>query len=226
MKISNLAVVVLSAELLLAAGCPSRPAEPKVAPSEPPVVATEPARAPNNAPPSDAPPAAADNMPADSADHASTAWQKDGAPAGDTESRKSKDGFGAQLFLTEDEKFFEDWNKPETPHLKQASKARRDVPLFTVILFVEPGVDDAGKAKVNSRVIVRKPDGTVYGEADVVGWDREYAFPANSLQLGQDRMGIRIEPQDPAGTYTVEATVHDEVKQVELKLTTSFEVVE
>ena len=39
-------------------------------------------------------------------------------------------------------------------------------------------------------------------------------------------MGIRIEPQDPAGVYTVEATVRDEVRNVELDLKTTFKVAE
>lgn len=132
-------------------------------------------------------------------------WLKDGKPIADTDSMKSKDGFGAQLFLTESAKFFDDWNKPDMPKVNPVQEARRNVPIFTAILFVDPAVDAAKRAKVTCHVIVRKPDGTVYGEDDLVGWDGNYIVPARNLQLAQGRMGIRIEPKDPAGTYTVEA---------------------
>ena len=39
--------------------------------------------------------------------------------------------------------FFDDWNKPEPPHLPKPSEARRNIPIFTAILFVDPGIDDA-----------------------------------------------------------------------------------
>jgi hypothetical protein len=68
-------------------------------------------------------------------------WRKDGKAVADTLSMKSKDGFGAQLFLTESAQFFEDWSKPETPKLTTLEKARRNVFIFTVILFVDPGID-------------------------------------------------------------------------------------
>lgn len=158
--------------------------------------------------------------------HASDTWHKDGKPVADTDNVKSQDGFGAQLFLTESAQFFDDWNKPEAPALPLVRLARRDVPIYTVILFVGPATDTNKRAKVGCHVVVRKPDGTVYGEGDLVGWNGPRVGPHNSLQLAQERMGIRIEPNDPAGIYTVEATVRDEVGNVELPLKTSFEIAE
>lgn len=151
-------------------------------------------------------------------------WLKDGKPMADSDSMKSKDGFGAQLFLTENAKFFDDWNRPETPKLNPVQEARRNVPIFTAILFVDPATDASKRAKVTCHVIVRRPDGTVYGEDDLVGWDGEYIVPPKNLQLAVGRMGLRIEPKDPAGTYTVEVTVRDNIKNVELRLKTTFKV--
>lgn len=75
-------------------------------------------------------------------------------------------------------------------------------------------------------VVVRKPDGTVYGEQqkDMVGWKGNYNFPAHAIQLTEEHMGIRIEPQDPSGVYTVEAIVHDNIKKINLSLKTTFEI--
>jgi hypothetical protein len=44
------------------------------------------------------------------------------------------------------------------------------------------------------------------------------------LQLGVGRLGIVIEPDDPAGTYEIYATVHDRVKGVALELERKFSV--
>ena len=44
----------------------------------------------------------------------STAWRKEGKPAAETPNVKSKNGFGAQLSLTENAQFFEDRNKPRS----------------------------------------------------------------------------------------------------------------
>jgi hypothetical protein len=157
----------------------------------------------------------------------SDSWRKDGKPVADTPNMKSKNGFGAQLFLTESQQFFEDWNKPETPNLQtlEKDKAHRNVPVFTAILFVDPGTDASGSVDVTCDIVVRKPDGHVYGEQkDVVGWKGKYLVPAHNLQLTQGRMGIRIEPQDPSGTYTVEVIVRDNIKKIELPLKTTFEI--
>src|SRR5262249_14108668 len=45
-------------------------------------------------------------------DAAGLGWRKYGKPIPDSENSQSKNGFGAQLFFTEDQKFFDDWNKP------------------------------------------------------------------------------------------------------------------
>jgi hypothetical protein len=45
----------------------------------------------------------------------------DGKPADDSEARASTNGFGAMLFMTEDEKMFADWDKPGVPHFTPVS---------------------------------------------------------------------------------------------------------
>jgi hypothetical protein len=151
-------------------------------------------------------------------------WRQDGKPSADTDSMKSKDGFGAQLFLIEDKEFFDNWNKPETPHLTPVVEARRNVPVYSVIIFAEPGIDKDGKAKVTCHVTARTPDGKVYGEGDLNGWEDKYTVGSHALQLINGRMAIRIETDDPAGTYTVEATIRDKEKKVELPLKMTFKV--
>lgn len=159
----------------------------------------------------------------------SLGWRKDSTSIADSPNMKSKGGFGAELLLTESTQFFDDWSKPEIPKLTtlENDKAHRNVPLFTAILFVDPGTDTNGSADIPCDIIVRKPDGSLYGEQrNVVCFKGKYIVPAHNLQLSQGRMGIRIEPQDPSGTYTVEATVYDHIKNVELPLRAKFQIVQ
>ena len=151
--------------------------------------------------------------------------KENGKPARDSENRKSEKDFGAQLFLTENVKFFDDWNKPETPELSTTNRANRNVPLYTVFLFSNPGLDASDSADVTVDIAVRKPDGAIYAERkNLLGWKGPYRAPPFSLQLAVGRLRIRIEPQDPAGDYVVEGVVHDNIKKVELNLRTTFQV--
>ena len=158
------------------------------------------------------------------AEQENATWRKDGKPVANADNMKSKDGFAAQIFLTESTKFFDDWNKPETPMVSPLQEARRNIPFFTAILFVDPTTDTIKRAKVTCHVIVRRPDGSIYGESDLIGWDGKYIVPPHNLQLAQGRMGIRIETKDPLGVYTVEASVRDDIKKIELQLKATFKV--
>jgi hypothetical protein len=151
--------------------------------------------------------------------------QKDDQPVADSENRKTEEDFGAQLFLTEDKKFFDEWNKPQTPQLSPSDRARRNVPLHTVVLFSNPGLDQSESADVTADITVRKPDGNIYAEQkNLVCWKGKYGGAPFSLQLARSRLGIRIEPQDPMGSYSVEVVIRDNVKKVELKLRKTFVV--
>src|SRR5690242_13109202 len=96
-------------------------------------------------------------------------WKEDGKAVRDTDSKKTKDGFGAWLFLTEDKKFFDDWYKPETPHLSPTNMARRNVPVFASVIFAGAGNDGEGRTDVIYHLTIRKPDGSIYGEGDPEG---------------------------------------------------------
>lgn len=156
-----------------------------------------------------------------------SAWRKDGSPVAATPNAKSKKGFGAQLFLTQNAQFFEDWNKPGTPNLitLKDNKALRNVPLFTVIFFVDPGTDAKGIVDVTYDIIIRKPDGSIYGEQkNAVGLKGKFDVPPHQIQLARERMGIQLDHQDPHGAYKVDLTVHDHIKKVDLPLKATFEV--
>ena len=147
------------------------------------------------------------------------------APQNDGIALAQTNGFGVQFFLVEGEKFFADWEKPQPPHIAPVSIAKRGVPICTAVIFVGAGLKSDGKADVTYDTVVRKPDDSVYArDKDLVGAQEKIDPSPKALQLARDFTGIRIEPKDPAGVYTVEVVVKDKVKRVELHLKRRFTV--
>ena len=153
-------------------------------------------------------------------------WLIDGKIAPNDEHVKSINGFGAQLWIIEDQEFFEKWNIPsDTVKINNVYKAKRGKPVFVIILFGNPGVDEKGKAQIEGSIKIKTAEGKIYGEVQNANIWRDLPAPKkNSLGLSVDYMGIVIEPTDPSGIYRVETTVHDKIKNVKLNLKTHFEV--
>lgn len=141
-----------------------------------------------------------------------------------TDSVKAVGNFGAQLYLVADEGFFQNWRKPEVPTIAPVQLAVRGQPLYTVVIFYGEAQDANGLANVTYDLTVHRPDGSVYAERKAfVGW-QDLAPDMRELQLGRNYLAIDIAPNDPAGLYTVDAVVHDNIGQVNLPLKQTFVV--
>jgi len=152
-------------------------------------------------------------------------WRKDGKPIADTDNQKARDGFGAMLLLIDDKKFFDDWKKPDPPRFRTITNATRMVPIHATVIFAGAGRNADGEAHVTCDVTIRKPDGSVYGEqTGLVATQGRQTLSSSLLQLARDRLVVRIEAHDPAGIYTVEVTVRDKVRMVDLRLRERFTV--
>jgi len=133
--------------------------------------------------------------------------------------------FGVQFALIEDKTFFDKWNTPAIPHFKPISKASRGVPIYTMVIFAGAGLRKDGTVDVTFDAIVRKPDGSIYGQdKNMIGASGRIASLPGDLQLVREYFAIRIEPNDPSGEYSVEVLVRDNVKKLELQLKRRFTV--
>ena len=160
-------------------------------------------------------------------DDTADVWRQNGKPIADSDARKTKAGFGAEMALTTDLQFYEEWKKPDPPVIDEVKTVMRSVAFDTILIFVDPGTDKSGTANVTADITVRKPDGSVYAQQkDVVAWSGKYSAVPHILELSQSSMHVRIDPGDPLGAYTVEVVVKDHNKNVELPLKTSIEVKE
>ena len=154
-----------------------------------------------------------------------TQWTENGRPVSAKPNAKTVQGFGVMLFLTDNSRLFEDRKKDSAVGLTPLSKARRGVPVYTALLLSGPGVDAAGSADITFDMRVRRPDGTVFAQAkDAVGWKGAYDASLHSLQLSKGHMAIQINPGDLPGVYTVEITVRDRIRKIEVPVQTTFEV--
>jgi len=121
--------------------------------------------------------------------------------------------FGIQLWLIEDQSFFEKWNKAaEAIQIPSVNTAKRGIPINPIVIFTGLGASKSGIADVNYDVLVTKPDGsTLADENNLNCWVGLPAPKPKQLQLCVEQLGIRIGPQDPSGNYTVSVIVKDNI---------------
>lgn len=146
---------------------------------------------------------------------------------GVTKNINSVKGFSAQMELTDDMNFFDRWNTTKTPgiNLKTLSHVQRNKPFQPVIFFINPGIDALGKGNISADIIVRAPDGSVYGQGKNINcWENLPAPPFPNFQLCKDTLAIVIEDKDKAGRYSVESEVHDLIKKVDITTQQYFDV--
>ncbi len=133
--------------------------------------------------------------------------------------------FGAQLWLTADGDFFEDWRKPQAPTINPVQIVQRGQPIYTVIIFYGEATTASGLDNVSYDITVLRPDGTIYNRRDaLVGFQNLAPTDGRELQLGRNYLNISVGPDDPAGLYTVSVIVHDNVSKVDLPLKQTFVV--
>jgi len=158
---------------------------------------------------------------------ASAQWRENGEIVADTEWRKAWGEHGALLELTDrPEELFAAWEKPGAAvSYRTTDIARRGEPIVGVVLFTGCTPNSTGVCEAEAYFQVFKPDGSAYGaEEQAEIWIGKPPPPAGQLQLSVGAIGVRIEPQDPNGTYTVRARLRDKVSHAEVVLIRSFRV--
>lgn len=159
---------------------------------------------------------------------ANAQWNEGGKPVPDNPARQSKDGFGAMLLLTDEpEKFMADWESPpeHMPAMATTERVARNkvVAAFVVFTGCRP---KNGACDSSVDFAVYRPDGSLYSEErDGELWRGKAPPPDKHLQLSVANLGLRIEPEDPLGRYTIKAKVRDSVAGTVLELVTTVEAV-
>lgn len=133
-----------------------------------------------------------------------------GKPMPDTDWRKTVEGLGGMLVLTKDyDAFIKDWlQSPEThsPNFRPASGANHGDSVTAMVFF--SGCAEPGKhceLVVDFKVL--KPDGSVYGDLPNRPAYSATVPKANVIMLTKATVRLKIEPKDPSGQYTIQATL-------------------
>lgn len=147
------------------------------------------------------------------------------ASAADLVTTGQTNGLRASLHFTDSQVFGARTNGFGLPQFTRISKVSRGVWFAPALVFSGPGLRADGGADISFGVVVRKPDGTVIQELDGMTVTKAHFTESDrALHLARDTQGICIGPEEPAGTYTVVATLKDQVKKVSLTLQREFTI--
>jgi hypothetical protein len=157
------------------------------------------------------------------------AWREnsqDGARKATADNIKSEKGFGAQLLITDDKDYLEKWKTPTDGfYLHTVNSAVRGQPIFILIIFANPGINEKGFCDIGADIKITRPDGTISRDLkDSDCWRNMPPPPVGNIQLGKTSIGILIDEKDLAGRWKIEAVVKDEVKKAAVQLSNYFDV--
>ena len=148
--------------------------------------------------------------------------------AGASESQKSVAGFNGMLIVTPDKDWEKKWNtSPEAiPYAAGKVTVKTGGELFILTMFSNPQLDASGDAHVSMDIDVNQPDGTSSSHAENAACVRgKLKGPPDQLYLCGQVISFIGEPADPAGTWTVRVVLKDDVRKVNMTLTTAFVLV-
>lgn len=150
-------------------------------------------------------------------------WQLNGKDIGNESWRRSVNGFGAVLLLTnKPDDFFKEWSNPNAdyqPRINVTVSANRLETITAVILFQRCKADLKGDCDTEVDFRVLRPDGSVYAEYKGAKLLRgKQSSSVDGMQLGLEQLGFKIEADDPLGDYRIEAIVRDKLSATEVPL--------
>lgn len=158
---------------------------------------------------------------------AQVAWKdEDGKPVPETESQKTVAGFGGLLVVTPDKNWEEKWSSPDPPHFSGASTVEKGGELFILTIFTNPQLDASGAANVTLDIDVKRPDGSTSSHAEGAEcFQGKLRGPLLNVYLCAQVVEFIGEPSDPVGDWAVRIKLIDNIRKVEIPLSTTFTLV-
>jgi len=109
------------------------------------------------------------------------------------------------------------------PHFQETSVVTQGQKLFTLIFLANPKLNANQEANVTCDLKMTKPDGSqAVDQKAAVCLQQRLAGKPNNLYLAAPVITFSGEPEDARGIWKVEASVKDNVRNVELPLKAAF----
>ena len=146
-------------------------------------------------------------------------WFSNGKFIQESESQKMTNEFGGKLDFTDDANFLTGWRE----HWHSVSTINHTNGVY-IVLFVASKFE-AEEQDSTFDLTIKNPDGSTYACFTNLTAAKQHYYPATGphnlgpvLGLSPRFTILQIDPQDPVGTYTVEAVLRDKLRKNELKL--------
>jgi hypothetical protein len=155
---------------------------------------------------------------------ASEGWLQDGNRIADTESKKSVDGFAAQLLVTSDADWQKKWETPANvaPMFKEAHQLKRGDKVWILIFFANPKVNQNSEVDVKCDFKITKPNGVVNDNKGLKAMKTKLRGLPTNIFLADPVIEMDADNDDPLGVWAVDVNVYDTVRDVTVPLKTRF----
>jgi len=118
------------------------------------------------------------------------------------------------------------FGQPGPRHINRVARAEPGAELALKLVFTGPQADADSVVDVTYDLQVYGPDGRIYGASDYRGLEALHGKIASGGVF--DNRGkvvlLSFDPEDAGGTYTIKATLHDQVARLDLPLMTTIEL--
>ena len=150
-------------------------------------------------------------------------WRQNGVEIPDEPWHRSDGQFGAMLVVIDNvDEFFEQWSRPTAPGyaptIKPTHATARGGTVDAVITFSGCTAGDDGNCRCEVDFTVFRPDGSTYAAQTGVPVWRSVPPPDRNVQVSDGRLRMRVEADDPIGTYRIAALVRDLVAKRQVSL--------
>ena len=149
------------------------------------------------------------------------------ASQGAVESMQSKDDFAGTLLATTDDDWAQKWNTPPdtAPSFNKAGAVPYGKKVYILTFFANPKLDPQGKANVRCDFRILTPAGTVnHEQKDALCFAGALPGSPQAVRLSAPVIAFSGDPGDPPGTWVIEVTLRDAIRNVALALRTTFEL--
>lgn len=149
-----------------------------------------------------------------------------GKPLQNVPERKSKNGFGGWIILTDDLAWEKQWNSKSTymPKFTVAKEVKRGKGMELLVAFSNPKLDATGNSVLKYDVAIVKPGGKV----DIIHANETcFSGPppeARGIAMCGAAIQIAMDDSDPLGDWKFEVLLKDTVGGTVLDLATSFKL--